>query len=354
MSDETHDQIHENALLASVYLDGEATSDERALVETSPDTLAEVAALSQVRDVLIATAPEAALSERESHLAGALDVWERMSDLERSGEATPSDGVDAAAAAAVLTPISSSDGRRGRSGRSRNKANSLGASQWLLGAAATLLIVVGAAAVLRGIVAEDASNDATGVESGSDDPTELSEVEVAEAKEVAGGDVGDDFVPAATDLTDDVANNPDVDNDGLFDDEASPAASTRTDAAEESEASADSASDTESPALDEQPPPAPEFARVELETPEDLADYGSLAVRPIAPGGPVTTADFDDEPPQDSCEARLGLEKRLLPALYRGEEVNVGVDIDKQLVIAYTDDCRIVASVPVAQLEPQP
>ena len=161
MSDDTDDQIHENSLLASAYLDGEATPDERALVETSPDTLAEVDALSQVRTVLAATAPTASLSEREAHLSNALDVWERMSDLERSGEATPADGVDAAAAAALITPMSTSEGRRARGGRSKGRrSGGSGASQWLLGAAATLVVVAGGAAVVRGILDEDpGSND---------------------------------------------------------------------------------------------------------------------------------------------------------------------------------------------------
>ena len=100
------DDPDDTTLLASLYLDGEATPDERALVETSPETLDAVDAVRARPTVLGATAPAASLSEREGHLAAALDVWERMSDLERSGEVTPSDGIDAAAAAAVTTPLS--------------------------------------------------------------------------------------------------------------------------------------------------------------------------------------------------------------------------------------------------------
>ena len=39
-------------LLASSYLDGDVTADERALVETDPDALAEVERLRSVRALL--------------------------------------------------------------------------------------------------------------------------------------------------------------------------------------------------------------------------------------------------------------------------------------------------------------
>ena len=76
MSDPTDDLT----LLASAYLDGEATPDERALVETSVDALAEVERLARVRTVLEATVEPVSLAAREAHLAAALDVWERMRD----------------------------------------------------------------------------------------------------------------------------------------------------------------------------------------------------------------------------------------------------------------------------------
>ena len=68
MSDPTDDLT----LLASAYLDGEATPDERALVETSVDALAEVERLARVRTVLEATVEPVALAAREAHLAAAL------------------------------------------------------------------------------------------------------------------------------------------------------------------------------------------------------------------------------------------------------------------------------------------
>ena len=347
MSDDTDDQIHENSLLASAYLDGVATAEERALVETSPDVLAEVEALSQVRTVLGATAPTSSLSEREAHLAGALDVWERMSELERSGEMTPAAGVDAAAAAAVITPTSTSEGRRSRGARSGGK-RSFAASQWFLGAAATLVVVAGAAAVLRGIItADDASNDVA-IEQATDDGAELSEVEANEALEVEGGNVGTDVVVDPEIIRDEAMVDPEGDG-GLFPDEAA------SDVAAES---ADGANES-APAPAEQPAPAPEIDRVELETLEDLADYGSLLEIPAArPGGPVVTSDVDLEAPGESCEAEFGIEELLAPARYQGEDVFVGVDLDERVVFAYTEDdigdCTLVESAALPPSTTQP
>ena len=340
MSDDTDDQIHENSLLASAYLDGEATADERALVETSPETLAEADALSQVRTVLAATAPVATLSEREAHLSGALDVWARMSELERSGELTPAAGVDAAAAAAVLTPTSTSEGRRARGGRNKGRSSrSIGASQWFLGAAATLVVVAGAAAVVRGILAEDAQTNDVALEQAADEGAVLSEVEANEAAEVAGDNVGSDGVLDPDVIEGQAQTDPDSEG-GLF---------SADEATEEAEASDDAAESA--PA--EQPAPAPEIERVELDSPEALADYGSLVVR-TASGAPVPTDDVEFEPPFESCEAEFGIEKTLEPARYLGEDVFVGVDLDRGIVYAYTEDCMLVASVPLPPPPTQP
>lgn len=341
MSDDTDDLDHENSLLASMYLDGEATSDERALVETSADTLAEVEALSQVRAVMAATAPTPSLSEREGHLAGALDVWERMSDRERSGEVTPAGGVDAAAAAALTTPISTSDGRRGRSTRRRGKrSGSLGTSQWLLGAAATLVVLAGGAAVVRGILDQDADTNQVAVEADLEERAELSELEANEAAEVAGDNVGGDFVPNATDVINEVARNPD---DLTSQAESAPA--------EEADSAEDSAEDAA--VIAEQPAPAAENDRVDLQTRDDLADYGSLLVDGIRSGS-VTADDAEFEPPFDSCESRFDIDVLLEPARYRGQDVFVGVDLERGVVYAYTQGCVLVESVPLPPPSTQP
>ena len=361
MSDDTDDQIHESSLLASAYLDGTATVDERALVETSPEALADVEAFSQVRTVLSATAPTSSLSEREAHLAGALDVWERMSDLERSGEMTPAAGVDAAAAAALITPTSTSEGRRNRGARSGGK-RSFGASQWFLGAAATLVVVAGAAAVFRGVLTDNDTTNDVALEQAADEGVELSEVEANEALEVEGGNVGTDVVVDPEIIADEAQADPE--GGGLFpEDEVATEESAEESADEESaeepadEETADGAGES-APAPAEQPAPAAEIDRVELETLEDLADYGTLVIGAATSGGPVITSDVDFEAPGESCEAEFGIEELLAPARYEGEDVFVGVDLDGGIVYAYTEsetgDCTLVESVPLPSPTTQP
>ncbi len=319
------------ALLASLYVDGEATSDERALVETSPEALDAVRQLEQVRTVLGATAPEAPVSEREGHLAAALDVWERMSDLERAGEVTPSEGIDAAAAAAVSTPIS--DARRTRERKRRPGGMTI--PQWTLGAAAGLVVIAGVGAVLLGVVnSDDADTSEVAVEEVAEDPTsEVDALEAAEAAEVAGEDVGADGIPVETNLSDDAAVADD--RDGLFAEEE---ASADADIASSGEAAGDAPGS-------EQPAPAPEFDLIEIETADDLGVYGSLAV-PAIDAGPVDDRDIDFEPVDGTCEDELGLEELLEPVIYQGVEVGVGVDLGNRVVFAYDrDGCDVVETV---------
>ena len=317
----------DTTLLASAYLDDEATPDERALVETSPEVLDAVAGFGDVRTVLGATAPEASLSERESHLSAALDVWARMSDLERAGEATPSDGVDAAAAAAVTTPLS--DARRSRGDR-RKRSGSMSMPQWALSAAAALVMIAGVGAVVLGILGEDgADTSEVAVEQVADDPvSEVDALEAAEAAEVANENTNDGEIPVEDDLSEATAEP-----GGLFPEEVD-----AVDAASSGQASADA------PGSD-QPAPAPEIPEIELETPEDLAVYGSLAVPALGQNTPERP-DVDFEQVDGTCDAELGLEERLEPVIYQGIEVGVGVDLVNSVVYAYDrDDCSVVESV---------
>lgn len=306
-----------SSVLASAYVDGEATSTERALVETSTDTLDEAAELSELRTVLGATAPIAPLSERERHLAAALDVWERMSDLERSGDATPSDGVSAAAAAAVSTPHTGS--RRGRNEPQR--IGGLHRQQWLLGAAATLTVLIGAGAVVRGVVSNDDDGDTTEIAAAqAEDTVELNDLQAAEAAEVNGENVGEEVAPVETDLSDEAAEP----------------------APEPDDASSDSTvADDELPGA-EQPAPAPEKAALEIFSAAELAIYASLALPSLEATNEVN-ADIEFEPPFGTCEEQLGIDEQVEPVIYEGVEVVVGIDLDSSRVIAYTPgDCDVV------------
>ena len=326
--------------LASVYVDDAATADERALVETSTDSLDEVARFTLVRTVLAATAPIAPLSEREGQLAAALDVWDRMSDSERSGEATPSSGIDAAAAAAVTTPTSRA--RRNRPNRA-GRRSSLSASQWLLGAAAALVAIGGVGAVVRSIVADDSSDstESAAPPAAADAQSELDALDVEEGREVAGENVGDELDPSVSDLSDRAADQ------GLFPADDAMADTTSTDAAGQ-------AGSADPPPGDAQPAPAPDDGLVTINDPTDLGIYASLAIPTLRDDAPVTT-DVDFEAPFGTCARDLGLEQILEPVVYRGTEVVVGVDLGNDIVVAFTaDDCGVVERVPLPAGRPTP
>jgi hypothetical protein len=63
--------------LASAYLDGEATADERARVEGDPALLAEVERLRRVRDAVAATSP-APPAQRDAAIAQALAAFDEL------------------------------------------------------------------------------------------------------------------------------------------------------------------------------------------------------------------------------------------------------------------------------------
>ncbi len=71
-------------LLASAYLDGDVTADERARVDNDTEALAEVDRLRSVRALLGDVEPQA-ISVREAQLAMALDAWDRLPERERTG-----------------------------------------------------------------------------------------------------------------------------------------------------------------------------------------------------------------------------------------------------------------------------
>jgi hypothetical protein len=109
-----HDDL-DAAELASAYLDGEATTDERARVENDPALLAEVERLRRVRDAVadVSAAPTAA---RESAITAALSAFDELpretpSEQDAPANVVPLDrrrqtrlmqGLTAVAAAALL------------------------------------------------------------------------------------------------------------------------------------------------------------------------------------------------------------------------------------------------------------
>lgn len=348
-----------NELLASAYLDSEVTADERARVESSPELLAEVERLRQVRAVLGATTEPPPISVREAHLAAALDVWDRMPESERAGEVTPSAGMDAAAAAAISTPSATSlDTRRAR--RSGGGRSGGGSTKWLLGAAAGLAVLAGAGIVLQGLGSDDDESDAFDA-SEAEAPAE----EAASEDEIVADMAASEFVGDEVESAPGEFNADDVEaDDGRFDEAAAdePAEEPAEDVAsmeiaaeeppaDDAEAEAGTVDESSDPAEDPSPPEVGQFP---LETSQDLADFGAAAAyAPVDPNAPAE----EIEPTFNTCDVEFAglfeFDTFAGPALYQGAPVIVGVDIsaDPPSVIAYSEECEFVASAPLPSQE---
>ncbi len=314
--------IDDPSSLASRYLDGDVTADERAQVDGDPTLLADVTQLRVVR-ALLAERDEPVISMRERHLAAAFDAWDRLPAAERTGalrDATP-DGVDSAAAAglaSISTPSTSRAGARRRR---------LQSTTWLGAAAAGLVLVLAAGLVLRpGSSDDDSSSSAT-----ADGATEPA---AAQAESSASDDDG---LRAASEL--EQATAADV---------ASGAAPTEGDA------------DVSAELGDDAPPPDTGALEL-LETPDDLAIFASDALdAPSAANLPdnatvITEAPAATERPAagESTDATdepvelplcLGADRIVGLASYDGEAVVVGIDDGRSLALAYrAANCSEVA-----------
>jgi len=288
-------------LLASSYLDGDVTADERALVETDPEALAEVERLRSVRSLLGDVEPPV-ISVREAQLAAALDAWDRLPAAERTGarrDRTPL-GIDAAAAAgaaSVTAPTPLNNRRRQTSTR------------WLTGAAAAMVLVLAGGVALQLGSSDDSS-------SSSD----------------AGAGVADSEAFIATERASDSA-----------DAQQAPAAAAN-----------DALSELDTGVADP-PPPGENSGLDQLNDRTDLADFASAAVgAPTAPdvstatsatGGDLTEAETSPDTEFPLCP-RLGIDIIVGPAVYVDEPVVVGIDEGRNLAIAYeASTCTEVARV---------
>jgi hypothetical protein len=288
-------------LLASAYLDGDVTADERARVENDTAALAEVGRLRSVRALLGDVEPQA-ISVREAQLATALEVWERLPERERTGarrDGTPA-GIDAAAVAGAAsvtapTPLSS----RRRSGRSTS-------TRWLTGAAAALVLVLAGGVALQ-LSSTGSDDEASNQETSSD---ETSNDDAAEAlAESARADAADSDLPA-------------------------PAAEGTDEATIELDTGIDNAA-----------PPGENVGLDQLDNLTDLADFAAAAVgAPISPDDvPAATSAAGGEDLSEAetflAEAELprclGVDIIVGPAVYGDVPVVVGIDESRNLAIAY-------------------
>jgi hypothetical protein len=303
----------DSILLASAYLDGDVSADERARVEADAELLELVEQLRQVRAV-IADAGTPAISVREAHLAAALSAWDRLPDVERSGvlrDATPR-GIDSATAAAAAS-ITSATSRRG-------DRRSVRSNRWMLAAAAALLAVLGGGVILQSVVGDRASDD----------------------DQMASLDAGDTEADMASDAMIESAEG------GAGEDVLRESGSPADDTGEL--ATADAAPGADTFAIDAGAPPA-ELDLEELLTREQLAIFAADAVdAPRASGEPAETSAPADGTGVEAFEFPLcgPVDVLVGPALYQGQFVVVGIDDSRNLALAHlVADCSEVARVPL-------
>lgn len=325
--------------LASAYLDGEVTADERAAVETDRELLADVERLRQVR-AIVADIDPPSISVREQHLAAALGAWDRLPDRERlsaaTGNETAPDSLAAAGVAAMSTPVSI-ERRRSRWTRP------------LLAAAATVAVVA-AGAVVVGVLdgerddADDiavdgaATDEPSGDEAAGESGATRDELAARAGEEFAGGD-----------------DEADVAVEAPLAEEGAESVDAATQAVVESELAGEEAA---GPVIGGPEAPPPDGGELDvLETPDELAAFAAFALdAPAGPDAEDVTEDVAGDDPAASSDAdgagasvpTCDLDVIAGPASYRGQTVAVGIDLDRQLAVAYLpDDCTVIDRAPL-------
>jgi hypothetical protein len=273
--------------LASAYLDGDVTADERARVEADQALLAEVERLRYVQVLLSSTEPPS-ISVRETLLANALAAWDRVPTT----------------ATTTTTPTSLADRRRTNTNRR------------LMGVAAAIVLVLAGGIVLQ-TVSSDTADDSASRSAGdaTDQPEVAALSETTAEATTATAEVPPSAPPPAVDAT--LPEGAELDT-GI------------NDAAPPAETELEQLSTPEELGI---------FASDAVGAPQD----------PDVPA--ATSASVDDRLTDSQLtilEAQwplsLGADYVVGPALYLSVEVVVAVDESRELALAYeAANCREVA-----------
>ena len=274
-------------LLASAYLDGDVTADERVRVEAEPALLAEVERLRYVR-VMLADSEPSPISVRESLLANALDAWDRI----------------------PAPPTSLADRRRTTTNRR------------LLGAAAALVLVLAGGVVLQTVSSSTDNDSVSHSASDATNPSELAAL--AESTEKADAAIAaDEMAPPALATADESTDADGAELDTGIND-AAPPIETELEQLDTPEELGIFASDAIG---------APQDPRVPAATSGSIDDrLTDTAATSVAALWPL-------------C---LGADSIVGPARYGSTNVVVGVDERLEMAIAYeAASCREVARAPL-------
>ena len=287
-------------LLASTYLDGEATPDERARVEGDAALLAEVERLRNARATLL----DARWFERpgddvrEATIAAALAAWD-----------TPETGL-----AGTRAPTESGARRSSVVSFERRRAY----TRWLTAAAA-----VAAVAGLGGVVAQ----------SGGGDTNDASSTAIEAAADTIGrAEAGTEFAQQSEPPSDTEAARSSTD---AASDEAGGEGADAGALAEAPTAAATVAPEATTPALDAaQPAPAPD-----IKTPQQLASFATEAK--AAYDQDSSRNEIARPCPDDTFDA---VDSYVATGTYNGRAVVIGIDDDAERAIAVDPDtCEVVA-----------
>lgn len=332
--------------LASAYLDGAATREEVERVEGDLDALAEVERLRQVRAVVGDIEPPP-ISQREAHLAAALDAWDRLPESERSGGArgAAAAGIDPATAAAAASMSTPPRTARRRAPRSNG---------WILAAAASLVVLLAGGLTLRSITGDDSDPTQDG-----DSSAAVEDAVTDSPEQEQNGESGDESAPAVGEFTTDPSLEPnediselDTETDDAID---SPPPEEGLEELDDSDELTVFAAD----ALDANGNPiAPPVAADDADDADGEGAEASVAT--TAPGArssdPADQEEAADEPADEATVEAAPTQLPLCgradfivgPAVYNGIPVVVEIDQDRNEVIAYRpSDCAVVARAPL-------
>jgi len=154
--DDLDGELSPDELAVHAVLDGEATSDQRHLVSTRPDLLADLEALGGVRDLLAEPPPALSPAVVDTHVARALDAMDGPTSTD------PARGPATSARPA---------GRRHRRPR-HDRPGHWRPTSWLVAAAVVLVVALGAVTVanLTGEPADDTASVARDADPAGDEP----------------------------------------------------------------------------------------------------------------------------------------------------------------------------------------
>lgn len=334
-------------LLASSFLDGEATPDEVAVIERDPALLARVEELRVAQSAVRGPVPPPSMRLKEDQLAAALaafDASDRRTTVMAADEPTTVSIDEDDDATAVV------DLRARRDQRDQRQAEAAGRMRWLSAVAGVLVFAAGAVFLVSQVDGGDDSEFAGDVPAADTAATESAEAQLAPADDAA-----------ADSAEAEMATADDADESAIAS-EAMEADAEEDFALEESEEAADdeeadsAAAGSSADADDASEPTIREFAEEGFFGDEPVATYGTIptsdelladlnlpwrnpesamcAEQADLPDGAVIIGHLPIEIPADDDET--GSVTRVVEALY------LTVDRESQVILVEPDTCQVI------------